>query len=243
MTSNIFSLRGVKKVYQTESVLTWALQPVDLDIAEGEFVAIMGPSGSGKTTLLSILGLLEPPTSGRFKILGQDIAKCSDRVLSRIRSESIGFVFQSFNLIPTLSIIENVELPMLYRRLEHSRERAEVALARFGLQGRLMHMPSQLSGGQQQRAAIARAIAGEPELILLDEITGNLDTESAKTVMEIVKQINADGTAIVMVTHDRDCARYARRTLHIVDGVVHEVPATKLFCEDEAGAGLCTDTF
>lgn len=238
----VFSLQGVSKVYRTGMLLTYALQPVDLNVAEGDFVAVMGPSGSGKTTLLSILGLLETPTSGRLVVCDEDVGTWGDGKRSHVRGERIGFVFQSFNLIPTLSIIENVELPLLYKRVSRSRELAQEALARVGLQGRTAHMLHQLSGGQQQRAAIARAIADSPKVILADEPTGNLDTESARGVMEILSEVNAGGTTIVMVTHDRDCSRFAQRILQIVDGVLHETSNVQTLTENETGGRLCTGT-
>jgi putative ABC transport system ATP-binding protein len=214
-------MQGVTKVFRTDQVETHALRSLDLDVSEGEFVAITGPSGSGKTTFLNVAGLLEGFTSGRYELDGEDVSRLGDQVLSKLRSRKIGFIFQGFNLVPELDIYNNVELPLRYRGMPRSerKERVEDALSRVGLTGRMRHRPSQLSGGQQQRVAIARALAGGPRLLLADEPTGNLDSEMANGVMELLTEIHGAGATIVMVTHNNELAARAQRRVRFVDGV------------------------
>lgn len=220
--NTIIEMKSVSKVFRTEHVETYALRSLDLRVDEGEFVMVTGPSGSGKTTFLNIAGLLHKPTSGEFLFKGRNVSNLSDKESSRLRNEYLGFVFQGFNLIPTLTVYENVEVPLRYRRGMDSRQiksRIEEALGLVGLASRKNHYPTELSGGQQQRVAIARAISGKPALILADEPTGNLDTKMADAIMKLLSEINAAGTTIVMVTHDRELALKAKRNVHIVDGV------------------------
>jgi len=220
----VIELQDVGKAYRTDLVETHALRGVTLHLEPGEFVAITGPSGSGKTTLLNVLGLLEEASSGRYLLDGEDVSGLKDDRCSRIRNEKLGFVFQSFNLIPDFDIYDNVEVPLNYRgmpRAERHR-RITAALERVGLGSRMKHVPAQLSGGQQQRVAIARALAGDPRVILADEPTGNLDTEMSGQIMDLLEEINAAGTTIVMVTHNPDLARRARRHIEITDGRVSE---------------------
>lgn len=218
-------MRAVSKIYRTELVETHALRALDLHVREGEFVAVTGPSGSGKTTFLNIAGLLETLTSGDYELDGVDVRELNDNARSRLRNEKIGFIFQSFNLIPDLNLFDNVDVPLRYRGMSagERRRRIEEALATVGLGSRMRHYPAELSGGQQQRAAIARALAGEPRLLLADEPTGNLDSQMARSVLELLEEINERGSTIVMVTHDPELAARARRNVHIVDGVVTDV--------------------
>ena len=218
-------MQDVTKVYQTELIETHALRALDLHVREGEFVAVTGPSGSGKTTFLNIAGLLETFTSGSYRLDGEDVSALSDNERSRLRNRKIGFIFQSFNLIPDLNLFDNVDVPLRYRGMPAAqrKQRIEDALARVGLGSRMRHFPAELSGGQQQRAAIARALAGEPRLLLADEPTGNLDSQMARSVLEMLEQINSEGTTIVMVTHDPELAARAQRNLHIVDGKATDV--------------------
>ncbi len=213
-------MQNVSKVFRTEEIETHALRSMDVHVQDGEFTAVTGPSGSGKTTFLNIAGLLEDHTEGSYTLDGEDVAKLNDRGRSRLRNEKIGFIFQSFNLIPDLSIYDNVDVPLRYRGLKSfaRKQRIEEALDWVGLSARRNYLPAQLSGGQQQRVAIARALAGKPRLILADEPTGNLDSLMARQVMELLEKINAGGTTIVMVTHDPDLARRAHRNIQIVDG-------------------------
>lgn len=223
--NTIIEMKSISKVYRTEHVETYALRSLDLRVEQGEFVMVTGPSGSGKTTFLNIAGLLHKPTSGEFLFRGRNVSNLSDRESSSLRNEYLGFVFQGFNLIPTLTVYENVEVPLRYRRGMDSRQvksRIEEALGLVGLSSRKNHYPAELSGGQQQRVAIARAISGDPALILADEPTGNLDTKMADAIMGVLREINQDGTTIVMVTHDRDLALRAKRNVHVVDGVATE---------------------
>jgi putative ABC transport system ATP-binding protein len=224
----MIELDHVAKVYRTESVETHALRDVSLRVSSGEWVALTGPSGSGKTTLLSILGLLESFTSGSYSLGGENVTNLPDNARSRIRNRKIGFVFQSFNLIPDLDVRRNVELPLLYANLAESERRKRVAeaLARVGLSGRASHYPRQLSGGQQQRVAIARALAGHPALLLADEPTGNLDSEMAAGVIELFQELHRDGATIIMATHDPDVAARAQRGVRIFDGVPVELERT-----------------
>lgn len=218
----MLSMHNIAKVYRTESVETHALREFSLFVDEGEFVSVTGPSGSGKTTFLNIAGLLEESTSGTYELDGRDVSSLNDRDRSRLRNEKIGFIFQGFNLIPDLNLFENVDVPLRYRRLSSGdrKQRVERALESVGLASRMKHLPEQLSGGQQQRVAIARALVGEPRLLLADEPTGNLDSAMADQVMKFLEQIHADGTTIVMVTHDPDLANRAERNIHLIDGRV-----------------------
>ena len=215
------TLENASKVYATERIETVALDNVNLSIETGEFVSVMGPSGCGKSTLLNLLGLLDEPTSGRVTLDGVVIDRRSDRQLARLRNEKIGFVFQSFHLVPDLPVLDNVEIPLLYRRMNwRERRRACLeAVSRVGLASRARHYPSQLSGGQQQRVAIARAIVGRPRLVLADEPTGNLDSAMGDEIVAILRELNeADRATIVMVTHDPRLAALTRRTVRLFDG-------------------------
>ncbi|MBZ6383947.1 ABC transporter ATP-binding protein [Sphingomonas sanguinis] len=216
----MIQLQDVSRTYASDEVETTALGGIDLHIEKGEFVAIMGPSGCGKSTLLNILGTIDRPSGGRYLFEGKDIAKAPEADLARLRRDRLGFVFQSFNLIDELTIAENVALGLAYRSMpaREKKERIAAAMDRVGIAHRQRHHPHQLSGGQQQRAAIARAIVGEPRLILADEPTGNLDTANGAQVMEILQQLNAEGATIVMVTHSPAHADIARRTVHMLDG-------------------------
>ncbi|WP_341502446.1 ABC transporter ATP-binding protein [Gallaecimonas sp. GXIMD4217] len=212
----------IRKVFRTEMIETHALRDFSLTVREGEFVAVTGPSGSGKTTFLNTAGLLESFDGGKYLLDGVDVSNLNDNERSRLRNEKIGFIFQGFNLIPDLSLYDNIDVPLRYRGLgtKERKRRIEEALERVGLAARHGHLPSQLSGGQQQRVAIARALAGEPAFLLADEPTGNLDSLMARQVMELLETINEAGTTIVMVTHDPDLARRAQRNIQIVDGQV-----------------------
>jgi putative ABC transport system ATP-binding protein len=216
----LITLADVNRLYRSDEVETTALRNIDLSIAEGEFVAIMGPSGCGKSTLLNILGAIDRPTSGRYLFRDLEIMDQSEAELARLRRDNLGFVFQSFNLIDELTIYENVELGLVYRKWagKDRRARVEAAMDRVGVAHRARHYPHQLSGGQQQRAAIARAIVGQPSLILADEPTGNLDTENGAQVMDILQSLNTDGATIVMVTHSPSHADHARRRIDMLDG-------------------------
>ena len=211
---------NLTKKYRTDLVETLALDHITLEIEDGEFVALSGPSGSGKTTFLNVAGLLDTFDSGTYVLDGEDVSRLTDRQQSRIRNEKIGFIFQSFNLIPDLDVFDNVDVPLRYRRLpsRERRQRIEECLELVGLGGRMKHLPSQLSGGQQQRVAIARALAAQPRLILADEPTGNLDSATAHEIMELLRGVNERGTTILMATHDPGCAAHASRQLHILDG-------------------------
>ena len=218
----MLQMSQIQKVYRTELVETHALRELSLTVDEGEFVAVTGPSGSGKTTFLNIAGLLESFEHGQYILDGNDVSKLNDDARSEYRNRKIGFIFQSFNLIPDLNVFDNVDVPLRYRRLptNERRQRIEHALDVVGLASRMKHIPSQLSGGQQQRVAIARALAGQPRILLADEPTGNLDTSMAHQVMDLLEQIHAAGTTIVMVTHDPDLAHRAGRNIHLIDGRV-----------------------
>jgi putative ABC transport system ATP-binding protein len=215
-------LENVTKSYRTEEVETTALADLTLAIEPGEFVAIMGPSGCGKSTLLNILGLLDKPDGGRMVAFGEDVVDAGERKLARLRADSIGFVFQSFNLIDELTVEENVEVSLLYGNTPRSERKKRVAdaLSRVGMAHRARHRPQQLSGGQQQRVAIARAIAADPKLLLADEPTGNLDTKNGDEVMTLLSELNRAGRTVVMVTHSPDHAAYAKRTVSLLDGRV-----------------------
>jgi putative ABC transport system ATP-binding protein len=227
----MITMTHLSRVYRTEAIETYALRDVSLNVRQGEFVAITGPSGSGKTTLLSIAGLLEELTDGQYQLDGVDVRHLSDRQRSRLRNEKLGFIFQHFNLIHQLSVRENVEVPLRYRGMPARvrRERTTSALERVGLAARQLHYPAQLSGGQQQRVAIARALAGSPRVLLADEPTGNLDSHTARGVMQLLEELHQDGATILMVTHDPGVAMRAHREVHIVDGeIVDEDPDSRL---------------
>jgi len=213
-------MRDIAKVYRTDTVETHALREFSLAVGEGEFVSVMGPSGSGKTTFLNIAGLLEDFTSGTYELDGRNVAGLNDNARSKLRNEKIGFIFQSFNLIPELDVFDNVDVPLRYRGFDarERRRRIERVLDVVGLGSRRSHLPVQLSGGQQQRVAIARALAGEPRFLLADEPTGNLDSHMADSVMELLEEINAEGTTIIMVTHEASLAERARRNIQVLDG-------------------------
>jgi putative ABC transport system ATP-binding protein len=221
----MIEMQTVGKVFRTDVIETHALRNFNLKVEAGEFVAITGHSGSGKTTFLNVAGLLEELDSGRYIFDGQDVSKLTDNQRSNIRNEKIGFIFQGFNLIPDLNIYDNVEAPLHYRRMPGTERKRRIlsSLERVGLASRMKHIPSQLSGGQQQRAAIARAISGEPRVILADEPTGNLDTAMSNQIMELLMQINAAGTTILMVTHNPELAQQAHRQVHIVDGKIDQI--------------------
>lgn len=220
----MIKLDNIKKVFNTEEVETWALRNVSLEVKEGEFVAIMGPSGCGKSTLLNIIGLLNNPTGGTYLLDGKDVSSLKEHDRTLIRKGMIGFVFQSFNLIDELSVAENIELPLLYMGVprKERKERAKNVMERVAMTHRANHFPSQLSGGQQQRTAIARAILPHPKIILADEPTGNLDSKNGMEVMQLLSELNGEGTTIVMVTHSKHDATYANRIINLFDGQVVE---------------------
>jgi putative ABC transport system ATP-binding protein len=222
----VITLQGLTKVFTTDEVETHALSDVSFEIARGDYVSIDGPSGCGKSTLLSILGLLDSPTSGSYQLNGREVAELKPWERARIRNREIGFIFQSFNLIGDLSVFENVELPLTYRgmRPAERRQRVTEALERVGMAHRAKHLPSQLSGGQQQRVAVARAVAGEPVILLADEPTGNLDSKSGESVMDLLRELHQTGATICMVTHDPRYARHAARNIHLFDGRVVDQP-------------------
>ena len=213
---------NLQKIFRTEEVQTLALTNVNIEVSEGEFVAVMGPSGCGKSTLLNILGLLDNPTGGEYYLNGTEVSRYTESQRTDLRKGVIGFVFQSFNLIDELNVYENVELPLLYMGIPSAerKKRVEDALERMGMMHRVKHFPQQLSGGQQQRTAIARAVVANPKLILADEPTGNLDSKNGREVMELLKELHRDGTTIVMVTHSQHDADYADRIIHLFDGQV-----------------------
>ena len=213
---------NLQKVFRTDEVETWALNNVNIEIQEGEFVAIMGPSGCGKSTLLNILGLLDNPTGGEYRLNGEDVSTYTEAQRTSLRKGVIGFVFQSFNLIDELNVYENIELPLLYMGVSASerKRRVEDAMNRMAIAHRVKHFPQQLSGGQQQRVAIARAVVTNPKLILADEPTGNLDSKNGKEVMDLLTELNKEGTTIVMVTHSQHDAGYADRVINLFDGQV-----------------------
>ena len=217
----MIKLTGINKIYRTNEIETLALENVNLDVIKGEFVSIMGPSGCGKSTLLNIMGLLDAPSSGKIEINGTSVESMKDKELAAFRNKTLGFVFQSFHLINSLNVIDNVELPLLYRKMA-AKERTRLAkevLERVGVSHRMRHMPTQLSGGQCQRVAIARAIVGNPEIILADEPTGNLDSKMGAEVMELLHKLNKeDGRTIVMVTHNEEQAKQTSRTIRFFDG-------------------------
>jgi putative ABC transport system ATP-binding protein len=221
----MLKMTDLSKVYRTEVVETYALRDFNLEVKEGEFVAVTGPSGSGKTTFLTIAGLLEAFSRGSYRLDGVDVSQLDDNARSRIRNRKIGFNFQAFNLIPDLSVFDNVEVPLRYRgmKADERRQRVRQALERVGLASRERHHPAELSGGQQQRVAIARALAGSPRLLLADEPTGNLDSQMARSVMELLEDLHREGATIVMVTHDPQLAARAQRNVHVIDGQVVDV--------------------
>ncbi|MBP5647298.1 MAG: ABC transporter ATP-binding protein [Bacteroidaceae bacterium] len=223
----MIEVQNLQKIFRTEEVETWALNDVSFTVADGEFVAIMGPSGCGKSTLLNILGLLDNPTKGSYKLQGVEVATLDENHRTDLRKGVIGFVFQSFNLIDELNVRENIELPLLYMGVpaKERRRRAEEVMERMNISHREKHFPNQLSGGQQQRVAIARAVIAGPKLILADEPTGNLDSVNGQEVMNLLKELNQQGTTIVMVTHSRHDASYANRIINLFDGsIVKELP-------------------
>ncbi len=229
-TRPLIDLDGVSKVFYTEDVETHALANVHLRIQPGEFVAIAGPSGCGKTTLLSILGLLDTPSSGVYRLVGEPVENLTATQRAQIRNREIGFIFQAFNLIGDLTVYENVELPLTYRGMPQSERKTRVqeALERVGMAHRTTHYPAQLSGGQQQRVAVARAIAGSPSVLLADEPTGNLDSTNGEAVMDLLRELHRGGATLVMVTHDPRYAEYAERSIHLFDGqVVEDVSGPK----------------
>jgi putative ABC transport system ATP-binding protein len=226
----VIKLEGVTKVFLADEVETHALSEVTFEIARGEYVSIAGPSGCGKSTLLSILGLLDTPTSGTYELNGRPVTELKAFERARVRNREIGFIFQSFNLIGDLTVFENVELPLTYRgmRPPERRQRVADALERVGMAHRAKHLPSQLSGGQQQRVAVARAVAGEPVILLADEPTGNLDSKSGESVMDLLHELYMNGATICMVTHDPRYARHADRHIHLFDGRVVAEPPLEL---------------
>ena len=222
----MLDMHDISKVYRTDTVATHALREVSLLVEEGEFVAVVGPSGSGKSTFLNIAGLLETFDDGGYRLDGEDVSALNDNARSKLRNQKIGFIFQSFNLIPDLNVFDNVDVPLRYRgfKAAERKRRIEGVLETVGLGGRMKHLPAQLSGGQQQRVAIARALAGEPRFLLADEPTGNLDSATASGVMELLDGIHSEGATIIMVTHDPDLAARAQRIVRLADGrvVPHE---------------------
>jgi putative ABC transport system ATP-binding protein len=229
----VIKLENITKVFATEEVETHALSSISVEIAKGDYVSIAGPSGCGKSTLLSILGLLDSATHGSYWLNGQPVATLPELQRAHLRNKEIGFIFQSFNLIGDLSVAENVELPLTYRGMKPAERKKEVAdaLERVGMGHRSKHMPSQLSGGQQQRVAVARAVAGRPAILLADEPTGNLDSKSGESVMQLLSDLHRAGATICMVTHDPRYARHAGRAIHLFDGRVMDEPMELLATE------------
>jgi putative ABC transport system ATP-binding protein len=223
----VIELDDVKKTYRSGELAVDALRGVSLVVEGGEYVAVMGPSGSGKSTLMHILGCLDVPTSGTYRLAGEAVDRMGEEELAHVRNRRIGFVFQQFNLLPSLSALDNVALPLVYADVERSRrtERARASLERVGLGNRLAHRPGELSGGQQQRVAVARALVTEPDLILADEPTGNLDSTSASDVMALLGEVHTSGRTVVLITHDRQVAAAAERTVHLLDGQVSSTGA------------------
>jgi putative ABC transport system ATP-binding protein len=223
----MLKMTHLAKAYRTEIVETYALRDFSIHVREGEFVAVTGPSGSGKTTFLTIAGLLEEFTAGEYWLDGADVRGLDDNQRSKLRNQKIGFIFQAFNLIPDLNVQDNIDVPLRYRGLNAAERKRRIheALERVGLSARARHFPAELSGGQQQRVAIARALAGSPRLLLADEPTGNLDTQMARGVMDLLEELHRDGATIVMVTHDPELALRAQREVHIVDGQVVDLKA------------------
>jgi putative ABC transport system ATP-binding protein len=219
-TGEVIKLSNVRKLYRTRELETTALDNVSLEVEQGEFVAIMGPSGCGKSTLLNIIGLIDTPSDGRYVLNGTEVSRCSEGELTEIRKHNVGFIFQSFNLIDDLSVYENVELPLLYQGMSRSARRSRVreVLELVGLESRARHKPAQLSGGQQQRVAVARAVVGDPKLIVADEPTGNLDTKNGEDVMDMLATLNEQGATVIMVTHSPSHAGRAHRLVSLLDG-------------------------
>ncbi len=237
-TAGLIRLEGLGKVFYTDEVETHALSDIHLEVRKGEYLAISGPSGCGKSTLLSILGLLDSPTGGSYRLNGTAVQDLRAPQRARIRNREIGFIFQSFNLIGDLTVYENVELPLTYRGMKAAerKERSMRALERVGMGHRAKHLPSQLSGGQQQRVAVARALVGEPSILLADEPTGNLDSRNGEAVMELLRDLHRAGSTICMVTHDTRFSRHAERTVHLFDGrVVSEEEAAQAAADAVAG--------
>ena len=224
MAEPVIETRDLRKVFYTEDLETHALGGINLRVDRGEFVAVVGPSGSGKTTLLAILGLMDLPTSGEYRLAGAPVEKLTDRELAHARNDQVGFIFQTYNLIGDLSVERNVEMPLVYRRVPRAerRERVARALDRVGMAHRSRHMPGQLSGGQQQRVAVARALVGEPQILLADEPTGNLDSTNGTMIMDLIADLHQAGSTICMVTHDVQFARRAERTVRLSDGRILE---------------------
>jgi len=222
----VISLRDVTKVYDSGDTAVHALRGVDLDIASGESIAIIGPSGSGKSTLMHIVGCLDVPSSGEYELAGTPVSRLSNRELARIRNQRIGFVFQAYNLLPRASILRNVELPMMYAGVGRAERqtRARAALGKVGLAERAPHLPSQLSGGQRQRVAIARALVNNPSILLADEPTGNLDTQTGREILALFDDLGAQGHTVILVTHDMSVAAHAKRVIRIVDGRIADGP-------------------
>lgn len=239
----MLKMNAVRKIYRTDMIETHALRDFNLEVKEGEFVAVTGPSGSGKTTFLNIAGLLETFEEGQYLLDGNDVSRLNDNIRSKLRNEKIGFIFQGFNLISDLNIFDNVDVPLRYRGFSSTerKKRIQHALEMVGLAARARHLPSQLSGGQQQRVAIARALAGEPKFLLADEPTGNLDSLMARQVMDMLEDINKNGMTIVMVTHDPDLARRAHRNIQIVDGQVTDFKIYESYATSPT-AGSLADT-
>lgn len=232
----MLEMRNITKIYRTKLIQTYALRKFSLQVKDGEFVSVTGPSGSGKTTFLNVAGILEDFDEGQYLLDGQEVGNLSDDRRSQIRNQKIGFVFQGFNLIPDLSVFDNVDVPLRYRKMSRGerKDRIDAALEKVGLSSRASHIPAELSGGQQQRVAIARALVGEPRLVLADEPTGNLDSLMARQVLELMEQINDDGVTVVMVTHDPELARRAHRNVYLLDGQVTELEeVSSLYSQDE----------
>ena len=234
----MLSMKNISKVYQTEKVQTHALRDFNLNVDEGEFIAVTGPSGSGKTTFLNIAGMLETFSAGDFMLDDVNVGTLSDNQRADLRNQKIGFIFQGFNLIPDLNLYENVEVPLRYRGIKSAerKRRIEECLEKVGLASRAKHLPQQLSGGQQQRVAIARALAGKPRFLLADEPTGNLDSLMARQVMELLEEINREGSTIIMVTHDSELARRAPRNIQVVDGQLADFTLYQNKAMDEIAA-------
>ena len=224
----MIGLEDIRKVYNMGKTKVHALRGITIEIARGDFVAIIGPSGSGKSTLMHIIGALDRPTEGRYLLDGIDVSDMTDNQLSAVRNKRIGFVFQTFNLLPRKNALRNVELPLIYGGigLAERRKRAKAALERVGLEGRTNHRPSELSGGQRQRVAIARAIVTDPQIVFADEPTGNLDTTTGHEIMEILQMMNDQGVTVILVTHELEVSKYARRIVHIRDGLIADESKT-----------------
>jgi putative ABC transport system ATP-binding protein len=240
----MLKMNTLSKVYRTHLIETHALRGFDIHVKQGEFVTVTGPSGSGKTTFLNIAGLLEEFSGGQYWLDGVNVSSMNDNQRAKLRNEKLGFIFQGFNLIPDLNLFDNVDVPLRYRGFsaKERKQRIEQALADVGLASRMKHYPAELSGGQQQRVAIARALAGTPKLLLADEPTGNLDTHMARSVMELLEQINQRGTTILMVTHDPELALRSQRNVHIIDGQVSDLVrhAPSLYAEHASAANAGT---